>query len=146
MSKGTYLRQKGTGRVYAWSSQLAKRKDMRPFDPSAKEAAGNQEAAKVAKPEKPPPGGNDPSGDEAKQSTGTGAENDGQTEESSVDLSDAIIVNDERVRLSEASRDVLADYAERHFGVNMDRRKKSETLAQELRDLIAEHGHPDADD
>lgn len=31
--KGKYLRQEGSGQIYVWSETLAKRADMRPFNP-----------------------------------------------------------------------------------------------------------------
>lgn len=55
----------------------------------------------------------------------------------------AIVIDGTPVSLRRASKQDMAAYAERHFGAALDQRRSRDALADQVRALIAEHGHPD---
>lgn len=138
MSKGTLLIQEKTGRIFPWTQHFARRADMKPYTPADEGQQSEPQATTAA-------GGDDagasaPAPEPARTDIGSA---DGSL--SDVVIDDAIIVNGQQVSLKKASKNVLAEYAERHFGEKLDRRLAQESLAEQVRVLIARHGHPDAD-
>lgn len=163
--KGTYLRQRGTGRLYAWTPQLEARSDMDPcdadgaiLDPARAEAAKMDEPLDddaLAHPDTRlvPPDDSDGAIDMSEPDPEEPADPEGtDAMEPRVEPREIrdheIIVGGEVLDLDKATAaDKLAmdHYAERQFGVKLDRRKSASVMAARLKKLIAERGHPDAD-
>ena len=100
-----YLEQIETGRIYPFSEQRAKRKDMRPYDGPVPRNAEKPARSQTQEPETP---ANEPY-----------LESDGQ-----------------KVRLSDASKQLLEAFAREQFGVELDRRKAQKTLVEEVKALM----------
>lgn len=49
------------------------------------------------------------------------------------------------VNVADATKDALDAYVQRHFGTKLDKRKSLDVLADQVLELIREHGHPDFD-
>jgi len=56
-----------------------------------------------------------------------------------------IQTEDGMVEVRDSTKDALDAYAQRHFGTKLDKRKTLDVLADQVLDLIKQHGHPDFD-
>lgn len=111
-----YLEQIETGRIYPFNEQRAKRKDMRPYDgPVPRKAKPDlvKESAPVKELE------TDEGGESESDTSEPYLESDGQ-----------------KVRLSDASKQLLETFAREQFGVELDRRKAQKTLVEEVKALM----------
>jgi hypothetical protein len=111
-----YLKHKKTGRVYVHTDLLAKHPDL-------EEVGGSDKAPEKAP--KPADKAHEPAQQEA--------------------VIDVVVTDSGEVRIGDADKDDLAAYAERHFGTKLDKRKSIADLADQVRELIKTHGHPDFD-
>ena len=111
-----YLQHKKTGRKFAYTEILAKHPDL-------EEVGTDTAPAKAPKPAETA----EPARQEQKAPT------------------DEIVTESGTVRVGDADKDALATYAERHFGTKLDKRKSQADLADQVRELIKTHGHPDFD-
>lgn len=137
MSNTRYLRQRNTGRIFVYTELLAARNDMIEVDGVPPELLG--ESAAVPKQPAAPVETAQTGGEKTGEGDGAPA-GDGEPGPLSIKIGDQMIP------LEEATKEQIAEYAEKHFGKRPDGRKGRDAAAAFLAALIEEHGHPDLED